>query len=405
MPFGHERGFAMNRREWVYAIGAGLVPLIGGKGYSWPIRIGEFDEPFAKFPGKVPLRVVSETPACFETPWKYFRDDFTSNDAFYVRWHLRDLPAAVNPKTWRLKIDGHVENLVEVSLEQLKEFEQVTVVAVNQCSGNSRSFMSPRVPGSQWKDGALGNARWTGVRLKDLLDRAGVKAKAVEAAFDGLDKAGPSDNVPDYVKSLAIDHAREPEVLVATQMNGEPLPMLNGFPARLVVPGYYATYWVKALDRITVLDRACDSYWMTKAYLIPANHVASESPENLAKMNEPINRMNVRSFFVTPDPAARIAVGAPCALEGIAFDGGDGIKSVELSLDGGKIWRSARLGEDHGRYSFRRWKFDWTPSAKGDQSLLVRATNCSGQTQPNEPRWNKGGFMRNVIERRDFHVV
>ena len=394
----------MKRRDWLTAVGAGLVPLIGCGRDTSTETAGVAVEPLAKFPGKVPMRVVNDSPPCLETPWKYYRDDFTPNDAFYVRWHLRALPTEVDPETWRLNLDGHVERPTEWSLKQLKTFEQVTIAAVNQCSGNSRSFSSPRVPGAQWKNGGLGNARWTGVRLKDLLDKAGVKKGAVEVEFDGLDK-GPLESVPDFVKALSIDRAREPEILIATEMNGEPLPMLNGFPARLVVPGYYATYWVKALDRITVLDHACESYWMTKAYKIPDNPTASETSDNLAKKTLPIQKLNVRSFLVSPEPNSRIAVSRPCTLDGIAFDGGVGIKKVELSFDDGKSWRDARLGEDHGNYSFRRWKFDWTPQARGSQSLLVRATNLEGKTQSDKPIWNRGGFMRNVIERCDLYII
>lgn len=394
----------MRRREWLSAMGAGFLPLIGCRGRDVPESAIDEIEPLAKFPGKVPMRVVNDSPPCLETPWKYYRDDFTPNNAFYVRWHLRALPTSIDANAWRLRIDGEVERPTEWSLKQLKGLEQTTIAAVNQCSGNSRGFHSPRVPGAQWKNGGLGNARWTGVRLKDLLDRAGVKKKAVEVEFDGLDK-GPLESVPDFVKALTIDQARSPEILVATEMNGEPLPLLNGFPARLVVPGHYATYWVKALRRITVLDHASESYWMTKAYKIPDNPDAAETKDNLAKKTRPIHRMNVRSFLVSPEPHSRLAVSRPCTLDGIAFDGGSGIRKVELSFDGGGSWSLARLGEDHGGYSFRRWKFDWTPEKRGKQTVLVRASNREGRTQPEKPTWNRGGFMRNAIEHCDLYII
>ena len=290
-----------------------------------------------------------------------------------------------------------MERPLELSLDELKQMEPVSVVAVNQCSGNSRSLFEPRVPGSQWGNGAMGNARWTGVRVAELLRRAGLRANAVQVTFNGLDE-GPLPSVPDYVKALDADHALSEDVVVAYAMNGAALPMLNGFPVRLVVPGWYATYWVKALSEITALPHPFDGYWTAKAYRIPANPQAAEAPDALAKETVPINRMNLRSFFVSPDPDGRIPAGRPCPLEGIAFDGGHGIKQVQVSTDAGGRWDDARLDADLGRYSFRRWRATWTPPAPGTHRLMVRAVNGAGEEMPGSPRWNRSGYMRNVIE-------
>jgi DMSO/TMAO reductase YedYZ molybdopterin-dependent catalytic subunit len=332
-----------------------------------------------------------------ETPWQYYRHDLTPNEAFYVRWHLEGIPTHVDLRTWRLRIDGHVERPLDLSMEELRRIEPVSLVAVNQCSGNSRSLFAPRVPGGQWVNGAMGNARWTGVRLRDLLRRAGLRAGAMQVTFQGLDEA-PLPTVPDFVKALELDHANQEDVMVAYEMNGAPLPMLNGFPLRLVVPGWYATYWVKALSNIAVLDHRFTGYWMATAYRIPATPGANEAPESLAQQTVPINRMNVRSFIVNPDQSARVPVGQSCALQGIAFDGGQGIRQVEVSVDGGSNWSAARLGEDLGRFSFRRWHADWMPAARGEYRLHVRAVNNAGEGQPAHAKWNRGGFMRNVIE-------
>src|SRR6202022_122283 len=186
--------------------------------------------------------------------------------------------------------------------------ERVCVIALAQRSGNSRSLFEPRVAGGQWRHGAMGNALWTGVRLRDLLDAAGIRAGAIDVSFDGLDEP-PLASIPDVVKSLGVDRAREADVIVAYEMNGEPLPMLNGFPLRLVVPGWYATYWIKALSRVTVLDRAFEGYWVAKAYRIPNNPEGAETPDHLATDTVPINRFRVRSIFLRPGPTTQVAQG------------------------------------------------------------------------------------------------
>jgi DMSO/TMAO reductase YedYZ molybdopterin-dependent catalytic subunit len=394
----HVPGPILDRRaclRWAGAVGlAGLLPA--GCGQQTPSAAPD-PATLMRFPQKVALRALNDRAPCLETPWTYFRHDLTPNEAFYVRWHLEAIPTHVDLRTWRLRVGGHVERPLELSMEDLRRMESVSLVAVNQCSGNSRSLFEPRVPGGQWVNGAMGNARWTGVRLGALLDRAGLRAGAVQVSIDGLDE-GPLPSVPDFVKALDVDHARQPEVLVAYEMNGAPLPLLNGFPVRLVVPGWYATYWVKALSNITVLDQRFTGFWMASAYHIPATPGANESPQALATETVPISRMNVRSFFVRPDAGARVPAGQACELEGIAFDGGTGVRQVEVSADGGGSWSPTRLGEDLGKFSFRRWHSQWTPPARGEHRLQVRAVTNAGEGQPAQANWNRGGYMRNVIE-------
>ncbi|MBY0526947.1 MAG: molybdopterin-dependent oxidoreductase [Gemmataceae bacterium] len=391
----------LDRRRWLQLAGlsglAALLPTGCQRPVPGPSAETGLAEELIRFPGKVPMRAINSRPPCLETPWRYFREDLTPNDAFYVRWHLQLVPTAVDLRTYRLRVSGEVERPLELSLDDLRRRESVSIVAVNQCSGNSRSLSTPQVPGAQWQNGAMGNARWTGVPLHALLREAGVKDGAVDVRFQGLDRAGiPS--VPDFLKSLSIDMARRPEVLLAYEMNGQPLPALNGFPLRLVVPGWFATYWVKALSDIAVLTKPYDGYWMSKAYRLPATPDAVEDPQHLAEKTVPIQRMYVRSFFTTPDAGASVRAGQPCALDGIAFDGGDGIQKVEVSVDSGSTWQAAELGPDLGRFSFRRWRMTWQPAGTGRHILSVRATSNSGQTQPVTARWNRGGFQRNGIE-------
>ena len=352
------------------------------------------------WPGKAQdMVLLTERPPNLEMPARYLAYDITPNEAMFVRWHLSGLPTSVDERTFRLRVTGHVERALELSLDELKKsFSPVSITAVNQCSGNGRSTFEPRVPGVQWTAGAVGNARWTGARLKDVLDRAVLNAGAVDVTFGGVDRP-PLQGTPDFAKSLGAARAQDPDVLVAWAMNDAPLPMLHGFPLRLVVPGWYSTYWVKALDAITVLPSAFDGYWMAKAYRIPKSDDANETPGELAKDTTPISRMNVRSLFAKPLAGEKIARGVACGVEGVAFDGGSGIARVELSTDDGASFRDAQLGDDLGKYSWRRWRATWTPTTAGAASLVVRATSVAGEVQRATPRWNRAGYLKNDPDR------
>jgi sulfite dehydrogenase (cytochrome) subunit A len=395
----------LNRREFMRVLGVAgggtlMTPLIAAADLN-PKRTLE---QLVRFPEKTDLILRTDRPPQLETPLHYFREDLTPNDAFYVRWHLEGIPTSVDLEAFRLQIGGHVERPLSLSVADLRgQFEAVSLIAVNQCSGNSRIFFEPRVPGGQWKNGAMGNARWKGVRLRDLLDRAGVKAGAIDVGFSGLDRAAIA-GTPNFAKALAIDHARDGEVMVAYEMNGTDLPMLNGFPLRLVVPGWYATYWIKALTQIQVLPEKFHGFWMDKAYRIPTSPDASETSEHLAAETTPINRMSLRSLFVCPEPGEKIAVKAPFEIQGLAFDSGIGIERVEVSTGSGAAWRPALLDPELGKYSWRRWRFRWSPPSPGKYQLKVRAFNRAGQQQTTS-LWNRGGYMRNVIEQTDVEVL
>jgi hypothetical protein len=243
----------------------------------------------------------------------------------------------------------------------------------------------------------MGNARWTGVPLRKVLEKAGVKAGSVQVSFNGLDTPPVGDG-PDFIKALNIDHALDGEVMLAWQMNGADLPMLNGYPLRLVVPGYYGTYWVKHLSDITVTDKVFDGFWMSAAYRIPDNQCACTEPGKAPTITVPISRLNVRSFVTSLTDGAHVRTGRQAVARGIAFDGGYGVSEVAFSSDGGKNWQAAQLGKDLGRYSFREWSAAFTPKQKGNHELLVRAVNRIGQSQPASALWNAAGYMRNVVE-------
>jgi DMSO/TMAO reductase YedYZ molybdopterin-dependent catalytic subunit len=366
--------------------------------------------PLVSEPQKAPLILLTDRGVQLETPRHYFLDAFTPNDAFYVRWHLETIPNSVDLKTWRLAVDGNVEKPLSLSFpDLLHNFAGISVAAVNQCSGNSRSRLQPRVVGGQWGNGAMGNALWTGVKLREILNTAKVKSGSVQVQFEGLDRGkGPEGFGSNrFMKSLDLSNPVLDQCIVAYSMNGEPLPMLNGFPVRLVVPGYFATYWLKSLSAIRVLDKVDDNFWMKTGYRVPDTPNGSTTPDD-AKAGKvktvPISRMPVRSFLISPDGSSKIPVGLPTRLRGIAFSGHGGIRTVQVSDDGGTHWRPARLGDDHGPYSFRTWESDWTPKAAGKISIAVRATDGEGNTQPSSPVWNPGGYMWNIIEHQEVLV-
>ncbi len=401
-----------SRRDWLKRaalVGAGSLinrALAAPESDAVTLPFANGERKLVKFPQKRPLIMLTRRPPQLETPLSAFNEGIiTPNDAFFVRYHLANVPLKLDDETFRLTVKGSVKTELSLSLADLKkDYEQVEVTAVAQCSGNSRGFFTPRVGGGQLANGAMGNAKWQGVRLKDVLEKAGLSADAKQVTFNGLDTP-TIEKTPDFVKALDVDHIMAGEIIIAHTMNGEPLPMLNGFPLRLVVPGYYATYWVKHLSEITVLNEPFSNFWMSTAYRIPANQGGCVEPGATPKSTVPINKMNVRSFITSHVDGAQFATNVPVSLRGIAFDGGEGIKEVLFSADGGQSWTGTALGEDLGKYSFREWKLTYTPTAKGAQALKVRAVNRIGQSQPMEPLWNPSGYMRNVVETLNVNIA
>jgi DMSO/TMAO reductase YedYZ molybdopterin-dependent catalytic subunit len=354
-----------------------------------------------KLPGKVPLIKLAWRPPNFETPVSYFRKTITPNDAFFVRYHLADIPE-VDAKSWRLKVGGEgAERTAEFSLDELKRLPAHEVVAVCQCSGNRRGLFVPHVPGVEWGRGAMGNARWKGARLKDILDRAGIKKEAIEIVLDGADKA-VLDKTPDFVKSIPVWKAMEADAIIAYEMNGAPIPHWNGFPARLIVPGWTATYWVKHITSLTPVTKPFDGFWMKSAYRIPKGKfpLVDRFTSQETEVNTPITEMVVNSLITSHEDGQTVPAGGPrIAVSGIAWDAGYGVSKVEISVDGGKSWDVAMLGEDLGRYSFRPWSAEIAAPAKGARlGVMARASNKIGQTQVSDLILNPAGYHHNVIQ-------
>jgi DMSO/TMAO reductase YedYZ molybdopterin-dependent catalytic subunit len=356
-------------------------------------------------PGKKPLIKLTYRPPNYETPIADFRAAITPNDAFFVRYHLADIPA-VDARTWRLTVGGEgASGRVQLSLDDLKAMPATEVVAVCQCSGNRRGLFEPHVVGVEWGYGAMGCARFKGVRLKDVLDKVGLKKEAIELVLDGAD--GPVlDSTPDFVKSIPVAKAIE-DGLVAYEMNGQPLPHFNGFPARVVVPGWTATYWVKHITSITATTKPFEGFWMKSAYRVPLGRfplVARFSSQD-TDVNTPITEMVVNSLITSHDDGSDVKAGAPLAIGGVAWDAGYGIRTVEVSADGGRTFSAAQLGEDLGRFAFRTFSFPITPAARGKLAVTARAINKVGQTQTAELIQNPAGYHHNVMHTVTLNVA
>ena len=367
---------------------------------------GTFEHAFANggrklvaFPEKRPMIVLTSRPPQLETPFEVFNEGvITPNDAFFVRYHNAAIPTSVDADTHIIRIGGNAAGKpFQLTVAQLKsQFRPVEIVAVNQCSGNSRALFNPRVTGGQLGNGAMGNARWVGVPLKDVLARAEPKNSARQVTFDGLDNGVFGGG--DFVKALDVGQAMDPDVLIAYQMNGADIPMLNGYPVKLVVPGYYGTYWVKHLSNIEIIDHVFDGFWMVPAYRVPDNDCACIAPGTAPAKTRPIGRFTVRSFVTSLADGQRIPAGKPTVVRGIAFDGGKGIREVGVSVDGGATWLQSTLGPDLGRYSFREFTFGFVPERGRSYDVQSCAWSRGGEGQPTTAVWQPAGYMRNVIE-------
>lgn len=351
-------------------------------------------------PGKQPLIKRTYRPPNYESPVSVFAETLTPNDRFFVRWHLATVPE-IDATTWRLSVAGDAAaSPLELSLAELqRDFEHVELVAVCQCSGNRRGFSEPHVPGVQWGHGAMGNARWTGVRLRDVLKRAGIRGTALEVSFEGQDR-GPLDATPAFVKSIPVWKALDENTLIAWAMNGEPLPHWNGAPARIVVPGWTATYWMKQVTQIRALSQPHGGFWMAKAYRVPRGKFATVdrfTSQETAE-NTPITEIVVNSLITSIADGASVRAGARLEVGGLAWDAGFGIREVAVSVDAGRSWQAAELGTDLGRFSFRPWRFAFTPSA-GAHVISARATNALGVTQTDRLIFNPAGYNNNVMQR------
>lgn len=358
------------------------------------------------FPEKRPLITYSDRPPILETPIEVFTKAITPNDEFFVRWHMPNIPTHVSIDTYRIKVSGEVENHLYLSLSDLKnDYEQVELTAVMQCGGNSRSAFLPTTSGIQWGNGAMGCAMWKGVRLKDVLKKAGLKQDANWIGLNGDDKAA-FHKTESFMRELAL-HEIKDDVIIAYEMNGEELPYLNGYPVRLVIPGSFSDSWVKMLSNITVMKGYKELYYMDSAYRVPDNKCECETPDNYYEKTKPITTMDIKSVIAYPTSKTKINANSNVILKGVAFDSGHGIKEVLISVDAGETWQKAELGKELSLHAFREFKFAFKPKSKGEMTLMAKAINNSGEEQPfaKDIQWNHGGYKYNGIDSVTITVV
>lgn len=395
----------MDRRTLIAGAGLGLAggAMAAANGMV-DLRLpgGPSERPLSpRLPQKGEMIVQRVRPPLLETPFDVFDSGtITPNDRHFVRWHYSDIPTSIDVASYRVAIHGAVKAPQALSLaEILKAGEHVEFAAVNQCAGNGRGLFEPRVAGAQWANGAMSNAKWRGVRLRDVLDKAGVGADAKFVRFKGLDKP-LIEAAPHFAKSIPIDVARRDDTIVAFAMNGEAMPLLNGFPLRLVVPGWFSTYWVKMLSDIEVLTGEDDNFWMAKAYRMPTVPV---KPGDKDFPTVPVTTMGPRSFITSHTSGVAIDFDKPFEICGIAMGGDAGVARVEIFVDN-KPPVVAKLGPDEGTFGFRRW----SATVQSDRSQAVfgaRCTNTKGAMQPDKQVWNPSGYARNPIETVELVTV
>lgn len=346
--------------------------------------------------------VRSARPEDLEMPLSGFSDYITPIERFFVRSHT--YVPSIDLNAWRLTVDGDVAAPLTLTIDDVRRMPAVDLVSVLECAGNGRGFYEPSVPGLQWAHGASGNARWRGVRLSDVLKRAGWKPSAKEILFNGADV--PLGTMPDFQRSIPIAKALDAQTLLAFEMNGDTLPVKHGFPLRLVAPGWAGDSWVKWLTSISVLDREHDGFWMKRAYRHPGKPVqpgTSVAPEQM----QPVTSLRIKSVIAAPLEGSQTLIGKPVTIRGVAWSGDAGpVTRVDVSVDGGRAWKPAALRRDQRtQFGWRQWEYEWTPTRASFATILARAWDASGNTQPFDQEWNPSGYMWNVVPRVGVNVV
>ena len=350
-------------------------------------------------PGEDGLIVRSFRFVDLETPVEYFNTWLTPVPHFFVRNHMHE-PSELSADDWRLSVGGEVEKPFTLTLAELSKIESHSVVNTLECAGNGRSLHRPQVPGVQWGKGAVSTARFSGPRLRDVLQRAAVKPAGKHVMFRGLDEV--PGKVPPFIRSIPIEKALDADTLIATHMNGAPLTKHHGFPARALVPGWIGAASCKWLTEIKVLDSEFVGNFMSPAYRFP-NQPGKPGDPVKPEDTHPLTALSVKSVISGPLDGASLKSGM-VAVHGAAWAGEADIVKVDVSTDGGTSWKAATLGSEQAHYAWRLWSFEWKAKS-GDYNILSRATDSQGRTQPATPVWNPSGYLYNAADQVKIHVA
>jgi sulfite oxidase len=388
-----------SRREFLKtfssaALAAGAAPWFVTA--AWP---EETSGNQIEIPGESGMIVRSFRFVDLESPVEYFNSWLTPIPHFFVRNHMHE-PSQLDPNDWHLTIGGEVEKTITLTLADISKLPSHTVVNTLECAGNGRGLFRPQAPGVQWGKGAVGTARFSGPRLRDVLGRVGVKPTGKHAMFRGLDEV--PGKVPPFIRSIPIEKALDSDTLIATHMNGVPLPKHHGSPARALVPGWVGAASCKWLTEIQVLDSEFVGNFMNPGYRFP-NHSLQPGEAVKPEDTHPITALNVKSVIAGPRDGTKLNAG-PVTVHGAAWAGEADVVKVEISTDGGASWSAAKLGNDHARYAWRLWSYEWK-ALPGDHAILSRATDNQGHTQPSTPAWNPSGYLYNAYDQVTIHVA
>ena len=378
--------------------GAALAAGAGPALLSWALPVPQTGA--IEFPGKDGLIVRSFRFVDLETPVEYFNTWLTPVPHFFVRNHMHE-PSQLDSEGWRLSVGGEVEKPLTLRLAELSKIEVHSVVNTLECAGNGRSLQRPQVPGIQWGKGAVGTARFSGPRLRDVLQRAGIKSTGKHVMFRGLDEV--PGKVPPFIRSIPIEKALDADTLVATHMNGAPLGKHHGFPARALVPGWIGAASCKWLTEIKVLETEFAGNFMNPGYRFP-NQPGPPGEAVKPEDTHPVTALSVKSVISAPNDGASVRPGR-VMVRGAAWAGEANITKVEISTDSGMTWSPASLGREQAHYAWRLWSYDWTVGKVGDYTILSRATDSWGRRQPETPVWNPSGYLYNAIDQVKVHVA
>jgi len=376
----------------------GVTAAVAGVSWLRPL-LGWAEQQGVDIPGEDGMIVRSARFLDLEMPPEFFNAWVTPVPHFFVRNHMHE-PSTLDAEGWRLNISGEVEKSVTLGLSDLQAMTAHSVTNTLECAGNGRAFQQPHVPGVQWGKGAVGNATFSGPRLRDVLQRANVKSSGKHVMFRGSDEV--PGKVPPFIRSIPIEKALHDDTLIATHMNGAPLTKHHGFPARALVPGWIGAASCKWLSEIKVLDHEFDGNFMKPGYRMPNHPLKPGDPLNVDDSHV-ITALNVKSLISTPLDGA-IVRSRKLQVHGAAWAGEAEVVKVEVSTDSGATWQLARLAHQQAKYAWRLWSYHCKPAKAGEYTLMSRATDSQGRVQPVTAEWNPSGYLYNAIDRVKIRV-